>query len=111
MHDLRIVSLDEVGLAPTPVVQCFVVCGAGAPLGGRAGKLVAIEVQNRKDSAIPHRIKKVNRLPAPFKRTGLRFTVTNYAGNDQIRIVECRSKGMNQRIAELSTLMHGVSNV
>src|ERR1700735_3812763 len=105
MHDLRIVSLDEVGLVPTPVVQCFDVCVAGATLGGRAGNLVAIEVQNRKDSAIPPRIKKVNRLPASFKGTGLRFSVTTYAGNDQIRIVECRSKGMNQRLAELSHLM------
>src|ERR1700677_1877664 len=111
MHNLRIISLDEVGLVPTPAVQCLKVCVAGAPLGGRAGDFVAVEVQNRKNGTLPHWVKKVDRLPASLKRTGLRFTVTNYAGNNQIRIVECRSKCVTQRIAELSTLMHGVRHV
>src|SRR5664280_2349587 len=111
MHDLRIVSLDKEGLVPTPGIQGAQIRVAGTSLGSWARNLVTVEMQNRKDCAISHRIEEVDRLPATFEGAGLGFSVANDAGNNQIGIVECGAKRMNQRVTKLTTLMHRIRNV
>ena len=111
MHDFGIVAFDKVRLVAAADVQSLQVFVAGASLGGRSGNLVAVEVQDRKDSAVPHRIEEVDRLPASFERTSLGFAVADDAGNDQVGIVEGRAECVNQRIAKFSALVHGIRDV
>ena len=111
VHDFRIVTLDEIGLVPTPGVQCLQVCVAGSGLSGRTGNLVAVEVKNRQNRAVPHGIEKVDRLPASFERASLRFAVANNAGDYQIGIVERRAESVNQRVAKFAALVHRVRDV
>ena len=89
-------------------LQVFV---ARSSLNGRSGNFVAVQVQNRKDSAVPHRIEEVDGLPASFERTGLGFSVADDAGDDQIRIIESGSERVNQRIAEFPAFVHGIRDV
>ncbi len=99
MHDFGIVPLDKVRLVAAAGVEGLQVSIAGASLRGRTRYLVAVEVQNRKDRTIPRGIKKVDRLPASLKWTGLGFPVTDDTGNNQVGIVEGRTKRVNQRVA------------
>src|SRR3546814_9764754 len=45
------------------------------------------------------------RVPGGGKRTGLRLAVTDDAGDHDVRVVERRSEGVGQRVAELSALV------
>src|SRR3546814_10801370 len=45
------------------------------------------------------------RVPGGGKRTGLHLAVTDDAGDDDVRVVERRSEGVGQRVAELSALV------
>src|ERR1039458_4524760 len=60
MHNLRIVTLDEVRIVSSPSVKGLQGCVAGAPLGCGRRDFVAVEMQNRKDRAVPHRVEKVD---------------------------------------------------
>src|ERR1019366_4220494 len=111
MDDLQIVAFDKIGLVPTPYVEGLQVFVARPCLNSRPGDFVAIEVQNRKDCAVPDRIEEVDRLPASFERASLGFSVTDPAGNDQIGIVESGAEGVNQRVAKFAALMHGIRDV
>ena len=111
MHDLGIVALDKVGLVTAAHIESLQVCIAGASLGGWSGDFVSIEMKDRQDSAVSHRIDEVDRLPASFERASLGLAVSDNAGHNQVRIVEGRAECVNQRISKLSALMHGVRNV
>src|ERR1700684_2059375 len=56
MHDFRIVAFYKIRLLGASFVKSSQVCVARPSLNGRPGNLVAVEVQNRKDSPVPHRI-------------------------------------------------------
>ena len=45
-------------------------------------------------------------MPRGCERAGLRFTVANHAGYDQIRIVKSGSVGVSERIAKLTPFMN-----
>src|SRR3546814_19682466 len=45
------------------------------------------------------------RVPGGGQRTGLRLAVTDDAGDHDVRVVERRSEGVGQRVAELSALV------
>src|SRR5664279_873047 len=111
MDDLRIVAFDKIGLVTPPYIQGLQVFVARPCLNRRSGDFVAVEVQNRKDCAVPDRLEEVDRLPASFERASLGFSVTDHAGNDQIGIVESGAEGVNQRVAKLAALMHGIRDV
>ena len=111
VDNFRIVAFNKIGLVAASYVQGLQVFIAGPRLNRRSGNLVAVEVQNRKHRAVPRWIEEVDGLPASFERTSLRFSVTDDAGNDQIRIVESGAESVNQRIAKFSALMHGIRNV
>ena len=71
----------------------------------RARDLVAVEVQDRQNCAIARGVEKLVRVPAGRERSGLRFAVTDDAGNDQLRIVEGRTVSVRQRVTELAAFM------
>src|ERR1035438_8304550 len=111
MHDLRVVALNKVRLVATSAVQSLQICVTGASLCGWTRNLVAVEVKNGKDCTVSHRVEEVDGLPTAFKRTGLGFAVTDDAGDNQVGIVESGAECMDQRVAKLAALMHGVRDV
>ena len=72
---------------------------------GRARDLVAVEMQDRQDGAIAHRVEKLVRMPAGRERPGLRFAVADDAGDDEIRVVERGAMSVRQRVAELAAFV------
>ena len=77
----------------------------------RAGDFVAIQMQNRQHRSVSRWIQELDALPASFERAGLSLAIADDASHDQIRIIERRSKGVDQRIAKFASLMHGVRRV
>src|SRR3954471_4112638 len=72
---------------------------------GRPGDLVAVEVQDRQDGAVAGGIEEADALPRTFERRGLRLTVADHTGDQQVGAVEHRAEPMDERIAELTTFV------
>src|SRR5437660_1543538 len=60
--------------------------------------------QNR---AIALRIEKLIAMPSSRQCAGLSLAISNYAGNDQIGVIEGSPERMRQRVSEFSALMDG----
>ena len=105
MHQLGLVTLDEVGRPPVAAEQLlqFLVLDAGQD--GRVGNLVAVEMQDRQHRAVGGRIEKLVGMPRRGQRSGFRLAVADDAGDDEIGIVEHRPERMAERIAQLAALV------
>ena len=96
MDDERFVAFDEVRLVATTGIQRLQAGVARAPLNGRPGNLVAVEVQDRENGTVSDGVEEAVGFPTAFERSGLGFTVADHAGDDQIGIVERRSEGVEK---------------
>src|SRR5262245_61830938 len=67
-------------------------------------------MENRQHATVARWIEKLVTMPARRQRSGLRFTIADDAGHDQIRIVERRSKSVAQRVAELTTFVNAAGS-
>ena len=72
---------------------------------GRIGDLVAVEMQHRQHRAVGRRVQELVRVPACGQRPGFGLAVAHDTGNQELRIVEGRPKGVHKRVAELAALM------
>ena len=72
---------------------------------GRVGDLVAVQVQDRQDSAVGLRVQELVRVPARRERACLGFAVAHDAGNQEIRVVEGGTEGVHERVAELTAFV------
>ena len=72
---------------------------------GRIGDLVAVQVQDRQHRSVGQRVQELVRVPAGRHRPGLGLAVPDGAGDDQAGVIEGRTVGMRQRIAELAPLV------
>jgi hypothetical protein len=72
---------------------------------GRIGDLEPVEMEVRKNRAIASGIEKLVGVPTRGKCARFRLAIPDDAGHDQIRIVERRAEGMNQRISEFTPFM------
>src|SRR5215469_18319351 len=70
------------------------------------GDLVAVEVEDRQNRPVPPRIEEFVGMPARRQRSSFRFAVADDAGNDQIGVVERRSVGVRDGIAELAAFVY-----
>ena len=105
MHGFRLVALDEDRLVAIAFEQLSEVFVGNARQKRRVGDLVAVQMQDRQDGAIAGGIEKLVGMPACSERSGFSFAVTHHAGDDQVRVVEGRAIGMDQRIAEFAAFM------
>src|SRR5580693_7672736 len=94
MHQLGLVTLDEVGRPPVAAEQLFQFLAGDAGEESRVGNLVAVEMQNRQHRAVGYWIEELVRMPCGGQRPRLRLTVPDDAGDDEIGIVEHRSERM-----------------
>ena len=107
VHDLRVGPGDEhrrVAVAAQQRVQLLL----GDPgQHRRVGDLPAIQVQDRKDRAVPGRVQELAGVPAGGQRPGFRLAVADDAGHDEIRVVERGAVRMGQGVAQLAALVDG----
>ena len=85
-----LVPLDEVrrvAVAAEELLQ-LLVADPGEDAG--IGDLVAVQVQDRQDHAVGHRVQELVGVPARRQRPGLRLAVADDAGDDQVR--GCRTR-------------------
>lgn len=88
--------------------QQFVELGLGeAGEDRRVGDLVAVEVQDRQDGAVVHRVEELVGVPGRRQRAGLRLSVADHAGDRQVRVVEGRAVGVRERVAQFAALVDG----
>src|SRR5215468_10125006 len=73
---------------------------------GGIGDLVAVEVKDGQNRPVPRWVEEFVGMPARRQRSGFRFAVADDAGNDQIAVVERRSVGVRDGIAELTALVY-----
>ncbi|MDI2022594.1 hypothetical protein PJL18_03134 [Paenarthrobacter nicotinovorans] len=66
-----------------------------------------VEVEDGKYRPVPERVDERWRFPGSLQRPGFSFPVADDAGNNQVRVVHCRTGGMHQRVAQLTALMNG----
>src|SRR6185437_16609139 len=72
----------------------------------RIGNLVTVEVQDRQHGAIPHGIDELVRMPRRGERSRLGLAIADYAGHDQIWIVEHGAIRMREAVAEFTALVN-----
>src|SRR5262249_8316371 len=73
---------------------------------GGIGDLVAVEVKDGQNRPVPRRGEEFVGMPARRQRSSFRFAVADDAGNDQIGVVERRSVGVRDGIAEFTALVY-----
>lgn len=74
---------------------------------GRVGDLVAVEVEDGKDGPVMHGIEELVGVPRTGERSGLRLAVTDDAGDQQVRVVECGAVCVGQGVAQFAALVDG----
>ena len=70
------------------------------------GNLVAVQVEDRQNHAVGHRAQELVGMPACCQRPSLRFAVADDAGDYQVGVVECRTVGMREGVAEFAAFMN-----
>ena len=73
----------------------------------RVADFEAVEVQDWQNRAVCHRIQEFVRLPGGRQGTRFGFSVTDDAGDNESRVVECGAEGVAQRISEFAALVDG----
>ncbi|CAM5712745.1 hypothetical protein SVIOM342S_06325 [Streptomyces violaceorubidus] len=71
----------------------------------RVGDLVAVEVQDRQDGSVVHRVEELVGVPGRRQRAGLRLAVADHAGDHQVRVVEGGAVGVRERVAQFAALV------
>src|SRR5260370_41027448 len=62
-------------------------------------------MQDRQHGSVAGGIEKLVAVPGRGERTRFGFAVAHDARNDQVRIIECSTRGMSERVAELSAFI------
>ena len=103
----RVVALDEVGPVAVALHQRRQLVPRDAGEDRRVGDLVAVEVEDRQDGAVRHRVEELVGVPAGRQRPGLRLAVADDRADQQVRVVERRAVRVRERVAQLAALVDG----
>jgi len=88
VHDVRLMAFDEMRRVSVATHQLIEFLVADAGKHGGIGDLVAVEMQDGQDGAIPHRVQELVGMPACRQRSGFGLTVADNTGDDKIRVVK-----------------------
>ena len=105
VDDGRVVALDEVRLVAVADHQVAQLVLGDAGQDGGVGDLVAVEMEDRQDGAVAHRVEELVRMPAGRQRAGLGLAVADDAADQQVGVVEGGAVGVRERVAELAALV------
>lgn len=75
----------------------------------RVRNLVSVKMQDRNNCALGCGIQEFVRMPACRKRTCFSFSVSDNAGDNQVRVIESRAESVRYRISELAALQYASS--
>ncbi len=106
-----IVPGDVERLVPVPAHQLVELGLRNTREHGRLSDLVAVQVQDRQDRAVPDRVEELVRVPACRQRPGLGLTVPDDRADQQVRIVERGTEGMGEGVAQLPALVDRAGNL
>ena len=107
MHAGEIRTFDLDHLVAVTLEQRSHFGGWLSPQNGRSANLRVVEMQDRQYSSVPHRIQERDSFPGPFERPSLCFPIANDGDRQQVGVVEDRSKGVHQHVAQLTSLVNG----
>src|ERR1051326_279732 len=105
MHQLGLVSLDEVRRPSVASEQLFQFLVLDTGEDGRVGNLVAVEMKDRQHRPVGSRIEKLVGMPCGSQRSGFRLAIANDASDNETGIVEHGAERMTERIAQLTALV------
>ena len=91
-----VIAFDEIRFIAVASKQRFQFLVADSGQDGRAGNLVAVQMQDGQNRAVMHRVKKFIRVPTGGQRASLGFAIAHHARDNQIGIVERSAVGMHQ---------------
>ena len=111
MHLHRIIAVDEVRRVAVAAKQRFELVTGNAGKHGGACYLVAVQMQDRQDRAVMHRIEKFVRMPAGGEWTGFRLAIAHDASDQEVGIVEGGTIGERQAIAEFTAFIDGARSL
>ena len=103
----RLVALHDDGLVSVAVEQLDQALVADPVEDRRVGDLVAVQGEDRDDGPVNGRVEERVRVPARGQGTRLGLAVADDAEDHEVRVVEGRPEGMDQRIAELAAFVDG----
>ena len=102
---LRLIAGDQVWRVAVALQQRGQFLLADAGQHSRVGDLVPVEMEDRQDRAVADRVDELGGVPRRGQRPGLRFSVSDDTRHDQVRVVECRSVGVRERVPQLTALV------
>ena len=105
VEDGRVVALDHVRGPAVALQQLVQLFGRDPGQHRRVGDLPPVEMQDRQDGAVVHRVEELVAVPRRRQRAGLRLAVADDAGHQQAGVVERRPEGVGQRVAQLAPLV------
>lgn len=103
----RLIALDEIRLPAAALEHFAQLLLRNARQQGRVGDLVAVQVQDRQNNAVRHRIEELVAVPRGCQRAGLRLAVTDNHGCDQVGVIQHRTEAVRQRITQFTALVDG----
>jgi hypothetical protein len=101
----RVVAFDQVGLVSVAGQQRRKLIVADPDQDRRIGDLISVEVQDRQDRTVTNRVEELVRVPGRRERPGLGLTITDHAGDHQVRVVQRGTVGVGQRVPEFAALV------
>src|SRR6185312_1739762 len=107
VHHVWVVSGDETRIVPVASQQRRQLVVADSRENGRTCDLVAVEMQDRNNRAVPGGIEEFVRMPACRERACFCLTIPDCTTDEEIRIVEYGAIRVQQRISQLSAFMYG----
>ena len=105
MHRGRLVAVHPVHRVTAALQQRGQLVVADPGEHGRVRDLVAVQVQDRQHRAVARRVEELVCVPAGRERAGLRLAVADDAEHEQVGVVERRSVGVREGVAELAALV------
>ena len=105
VHRQRFAALHEQGLPAIAAQQAGQLRPGDAGQQGGIGDLVTVEVQHRQHGAVAGGIEEFVDVPAGGKGPRFRLAIADAGQGDQLRVVEHRSAGVGEHIAQLAPLV------
>ena len=107
VHRLRFAAFHKQRLPAVAPQQAAELCFGDAGQQGWVGDLVAVEVQHGQHHPIAERVQELVDVPAGGQGAGLRLPIADTGNGDQIRVVEDRTAGMGEDVAQFAAFMDG----
>ncbi len=101
----RLVTLDRQHLVAVAAQQALQLPARDPGRDRRVGDLVAVEVQDRQDGAVVHRVDELVGVPGGGQRTGLELAVADHRSNQEVGVVHRGAVRVGEDVAELAALV------